>query len=65
MNKPVHIKVVNSIKETSEILEVCNQTTYNEINKGLLKTFKIGRRRFVSGDALREYIKDREKEAAA
>ena len=51
-----------SIIQLMEVLHVSRQTVYDEINSGRLKTFKIGRRRFVSDDALREYIKDREEE---
>jgi len=51
-----------SIIQLIEVLHVSRQTVYDEINSGRLKTFKIGRRRFVSDDALREYIKDREEE---
>ena len=51
-----------SINQLMEVLHVSRQTVYDEINSGRLKTFKIGRRRFVSDDALREYIKDREEE---
>jgi len=49
-----------SIIQLMEVLHVSRQTIYDEINSGRLKTFKIGRRRFVSDDALRKYIKDRE-----
>ena len=58
------IQPVNTIKETSDILRQSHQTTYNEINSGRLKTYKVGRRRFVSAEALRKYIKDREAEAS-
>jgi len=54
-----------SIIQLMEVLHVSRQTVYDEINSGRLKTFKIGRRRFVSDDALRKYIKDRESEACA
>jgi len=50
-----------TISQVEDALHCSHQTVYNEINSGRLKTFKIGRRRFVSDDALREYIKDREK----
>jgi excisionase family DNA binding protein len=57
------INEANSIRDASKILKVSIQTIYNEINSGRLKTYKIGRRRFVSADALHKYIKDRETEA--
>jgi len=52
-----------SINQLMEVLHVSRQTVYDEINSGRLKTFRIGRRRFVSDDALRKYIKDRERAA--
>lgn len=56
------IHEANSIRDTSKILKVSIQTIYNEISSGRLKTYKIGRRRFVSADAMHKYIKDREAE---
>ena len=42
-----------TIAEVCTILRVCRDTVYSEINKGRLKTFKVGpRRRFVSQNAL-------------
>ena len=58
------IQPVNTIKETSDILRMSHQTTYNEINAGRLETFKVGRRRYVSEEALTKYIKSREAESA-
>lgn len=50
-----------SIPEVSRMLGICKDTVYNEINAGRLRTFKVGpRRRFVSHDALMEFIKARE-----
>ena len=46
-----------SITESqAELGNVSRQTIYNLINAGLLKTFKIGRRRFCSDQAIRECI---------
>ena len=39
------------------------QTFYNLVNSGELATFRIGRRRFVSEDAIRTFIRNREAEA--
>ena len=58
------IKEVNTLKETGQVLRVSPQTVHNLINASDLETFKIGRRRFVSGCALRKFIKKREAEAA-
>lgn len=58
-------KIGYSIAEICTILGVCRDTVYNEINAGRLKTFKVGpRRRFVSQDALQDYVKQREAETA-
>ena len=51
-----------SIIQLMEILHVSRQTIYDEINSGRLKTFRIGRRRFASSNAVHEYIDDRESE---
>jgi len=53
-------KLGYSIEEFAKLLGVCKQTIYNEINNGNLKTFKVGRRRFVSPQAGTKYIADRE-----
>jgi len=54
----------NPIKRVAKRLNVSVQTVYNEINAGRLITFRIGKRRFVSEDALHKYIRDREAEAS-
>ena len=51
-----------SIPEVGQILRVCNDTVYKEINSGRIKTFRIGKRRLISMEALNKYIKDREDE---
>ncbi len=38
---------------------------YRAMNAGLLKTFKVGKRRMVSARALREFIEAREKESSS
>lgn len=54
-----------SISEICMILGVCRDTLYREINSGRIQTFKVGpRRRFVSQEALQNYIKQREAETA-
>ena len=57
-------KLVYTIPETGKEANVCRQTIYDEINSGRLKSFKVGRRRLVSGDALRNWITLLEKESA-
>ena len=38
------------------------QTIYNEINAGRLRSYKVGRRRFISEEACVDYIRAREAE---
>jgi excisionase family DNA binding protein len=53
-----------SITDAAKALNISRPTIYKEIQKGRLQTFTIGRRRLVTPDALRDYIKAREKVAA-
>lgn len=60
------VKVGYSIADVCKILGVCRDTVYREINSGKLKTFKVGaRRRFVSKDALKDFVKRCEADTAA
>ena len=52
-----------SIEEAMKELNISRQIIYNEVNSGRLKTYTIGRRRFISRDAIAAFIRDREKEA--
>jgi excisionase family DNA binding protein len=45
-----------SIKEACRLLGVNNNTIYKLIGTGALPSFKIGRRRFISLAALREFV---------
>ena len=51
-----------SIEQTMEALNLSRATIYAEINEGRLRTYKVGRRRMVSHDALANWIKARESE---
>jgi hypothetical protein len=44
--------------------EISPQTFYKEIAAGRLKTFKVGRRRYVSREAAEQWRREREREAA-
>jgi hypothetical protein len=57
------LKPANSIEDTMEALGLGRQKLYDEINSGRLRTFHVGRRRFASDEAIREYVRDREAEA--
>lgn len=41
-----------SVNEVCRLYGICRQTAYNAINRGELKTFKIGNRRIISPKAL-------------
>jgi excisionase family DNA binding protein len=53
-------KMAYSIREFEQAVGVSHSTTYELIAAGELRTFNIGRRRFVSADALRDFIRRRE-----
>lgn len=53
-----------SVDEAADMLGVCRTTIFNEIKSGDLRSFKIGRRRLISEDALEDYIQNKEIEAA-
>lgn len=58
-------RVGYSIDETARMFGVCRQTVYNAVNAGHLKTFKMGRRRLVSPEAARAYVRAQESQAWA
>ncbi len=54
-------KISYSIPEACLVLGICKDTLYDEINSGRIKTFKVGqRRRFISHEAMQQFIRDRE-----
>ena len=56
--------IVHTIPGTKNRLQFgSRQTVYNEINAGRLRSYKVGRRRFVSEEACVEYVRAREAEA--
>jgi len=55
-----------SIDETAESIGTSRQTVYDLINAGELDSFKIGRRRLISTEAIQRWIRAKEaKEVAA
>lgn len=56
-------QLTHSIPQAMEILGLSRAAVYHEINEGRLRTYRVGRRRFVSHDALRDFIRAREQEA--
>jgi len=58
------LKLTYSIGEAMRALGICRSTIYREINSGRLRTFRIGNRRFISPEALRAYVRARERETS-
>ncbi len=56
----VSYKPAYPLGETSAIFAVSRTTLYNWIDAGSLRTFTMGARRFVSGEAMSELIHTRE-----
>jgi len=57
-------KLGYSVPEFAQMIGLCVDTVYKEINSGRLKSFKVGKRRIISPDACKEYVKQRETETA-
>ncbi|MDA9981524.1 helix-turn-helix domain-containing protein [Gammaproteobacteria bacterium] len=54
------LKLAHSIPDSADALSICTRKLYDEIAKGQIQTFKIGKRRLISKESLRAYIADRE-----
>ena len=54
------VPLTYSIAQTMEVLNLSRATIYAEINEGRLRTYKVGRRRMVSHNALTDWVKARE-----
>ncbi|MFP5504873.1 MAG: helix-turn-helix domain-containing protein [Gammaproteobacteria bacterium] len=52
-----------TIDDATQVLGLSRPTLYREIAAGRLRTYHVGRRRYVSADAVREYIAAREAES--
>ena len=57
-------KSAYSIAEFERTIGISHATVYELIKAGEIRTFNIGRRRFVSAAAVQEFIAAREKAAA-
>lgn len=56
-------RIAYNIEQAMEALDLSRQSIYDEINEGRLRTFRVGRRRLVSAEALTDYVRDREAES--
>lgn len=52
-----------TVDDAVHVLGLSRPTIYREISAGRLRTYHVGRRRYVSAEAIREYIAAREAEA--
>lgn len=63
---PLPHRAAHSINEARRLLGgIAQPTIYGLIASGKLRSFKVGRRRFVSDEAIRDYITTAERETAA
>jgi excisionase family DNA binding protein len=60
----VPVRLSYAIEQAVEVTGIPRTRFYGAIASGELRTFKHGRRRFVSADALREWILDLERKSA-
>lgn len=51
-----------TMAEAMEALRIGRTRIYQDVAAGRLRTYCVGRRRYVSADAIRDYIRDREAE---
>ena len=58
-----HTKPRYSINGLLPLLSIGRARLYADINQGKLKTYKIGKRRFASPEALDSYVHKTEQEA--
>ncbi len=49
-------KFAYSVDEFGQTVGICRATTYKEIASGDLETFKAGRRRLISAEAVKRWI---------
>ncbi|MEX0709142.1 MAG: helix-turn-helix domain-containing protein [Woeseia sp.] len=64
--RPLPHRAAHTIAEARHLLGgIAPATIYALIQRGELRTFKVGRRRFVSNDALHDYIVAAERATAA
>lgn len=61
-NTATELRRAYSIAGAEQQLEVSHATIYELIKEKKLKTYKVGRRRYVSGEALNDFIRAREAE---
>lgn len=60
INTNAETPAVLSIDQCCRYLGLSKPMIYREINQGELRTFRVGARRMISEDALREWIKKKE-----
>lgn len=58
-------RLTYTIADACEVLCTSRQTLYNLINEGRLRSFKEGKRRYVSRQAIDDYIAAQERQGEA
>lgn len=58
-------RLAYNISDACEVLCTSRQTLYNLINEGRLRSFKEGKRRYVSRAAIDDYIAAQERQGEA
>lgn len=56
----IETQPVYSMAEAFEALRMSRATGYELVNSGRLRTYTVGRRRYISGEALIEFVRGRE-----
>ena len=65
-SEPLPQRAGYSIAEARQLLGgIAPATIYGLIRRGHLRTYRVGRRRFVSADAIAEFIQSAERETGA
>ena len=57
-------RLAHSVPDAARMLGISPRAVYNRIATGEIRTFRVGPRRLISTDALREYIRNRETAAS-
>jgi excisionase family DNA binding protein len=63
--EPSPAKIGYSVADVCKMTGLCRQSIYNQINSGHLRSFKVGKRRLISPQALDEWVIAQEASTAA
>lgn len=57
-------RLAYSVPDAARMLGISPRAIYNRLANGELRSFRVGPRRLISLDALKDYIRTRESEAS-